>query len=40
MSRSVCMFVGGVWGMLPRENFLKFCNLVRFGEYFAEILCI
>ena len=25
-------------GMLPRENFKKWCNLVSFGEYFAKIL--
>ena len=30
--------LGGFGGMLPRENFLKWCNLVRVGEYFAEIL--
>ena len=30
--------LGGFWGMLPRENFLKWCNLVGFGEYFAKIL--
>ena len=28
----------GFGGMLPRENFLKWCNLVRFREYFAKIL--
>ena len=30
--------VGGFGGMLPRENFKKWCNLVRFREYFAKIL--
>ena len=30
--------LGGFGGMLPRENFLKWCNLVRFREYFAQIL--
>ena len=24
--------------MFPRENFLKWCNLVRFGKYFAKVL--
>ena len=28
----------GFGGMLPRENFKKWCNLVRFREYFATIL--
>ena len=28
----------GVRGMLPRENFLKRCNLVRFRVYFDQIL--
>ena len=27
-----------VRGMLPREDFLKWCNLVGFGEYFDKIL--
>ena len=31
-------FARGVRGMLPRENFKKLCNLVRFREYFAKIL--
>ena len=26
--------------MLPRENFLKWCNLVRFGVYFDQILSL
>ena len=30
--------LGGLGGMLPRENFLKWSNLVRFREYFATIL--
>ena len=30
--------LGGFGGMLPRENFKKWCNLVRFMEYFAKIL--
>ena len=30
--------LGGFRGMLLREIFLKWCNLVRFGEYFAKIL--
>ena len=28
----------GFGGMLPRENFLKQCNLVRFRVYFDKIL--
>ena len=31
-------FARGFGGMLPRENFEKWCNLVRFIEYFAKIL--
>ena len=30
--------LGGFGGMLPRENFLKLCNLVRFSVYFASSL--
>ena len=30
--------LGEFGGMLPRENFLKLCNLVRFGVYFNPIL--
>ena len=30
--------LGGFGGMLPREIFLKWCNLVRFREYFVKIL--
>ena len=26
--------------MLPRENFLKWCNLMRFGVYFDKILSL
>ena len=35
-----CALLGGFGGMLPRENFLKWCNLVRFGEYFDQILSL
>ena len=30
----------GFGGMLPRENFLKWCHLVRFGVYFDHILSL
>ena len=30
--------LGGFGGMLPRENFKKWSNLVRFREHFAKIL--
>ena len=30
----------GFGGMLPRENFLKRCNLVRFRVYFDKILSL
>ena len=33
-----CALLGGFGGMLPRENFLKWCNLVRFRVYFYQIL--
>ena len=33
-----CALLGGFGGMLPRENFLKRCNLVRFRVYFDQIL--
>ena len=33
-------FARGFGGMPPRENFLKWCNLVRFGEYFDQILSL
>ena len=29
-----CALLGGFGGMLPRENFLKRCNLVSFRVYF------
>ena len=35
-----CVLLGGFGGMLPRENFLKWCNLVRFGVYFDHILSL
>ena len=35
-----CAFLGGFGGMLPRENFLKRCNLVRFRVYFDQILSL
>ena len=31
-------FVRGFGGMLPLENLKKWCNLVRFREYFAKVL--
>ena len=33
-------FVGGFGGMPPRENFFKWCNLVRFGVYLDQILSL
>ena len=33
-----CALLGGFGGMPPREIFLKWCNLVRFGVYFDQIL--
>ena len=30
----------GFGGMLPQENFLKRCNLVRLKVYFDQILCL
>ena len=33
-------FVRGVRGMPPREIFLKWCNLVRSGVYFDQILSL
>ena len=33
-----CALLGGFGGMLPREIFLKWCNLVRFRVYFDQIL--
>ena len=35
-----CAMLGGFGGMLPRENFLKWCHLVRFGVYFDQILSL
>ena len=35
-----CALLGGFGGMLPREIFLKRCNLVRFRVYFAQILSL
>ena len=35
-----CALLGGFGGMLPRENFLKRCNLVRFRVYFDQILSL
>ena len=32
--------IGGFGGMLPREIFFKWCNLVRFGVYFDQILSL
>ena len=32
-----CALLGGFGGMPPRENFFKWCNLVRFGVYFYQI---
>ena len=32
--------LGGFGGMVPRENFLKRCNLVRFRVYFDQILSL
>ena len=32
--------LGGFGGMLPREIFFKWCNLVRFGVYLDQILCL
>ena len=35
-----CALLGGFGGMPPREIFLKWCNLVRFGVYFDQILSL
>ena len=35
-----CALLGGFGGMPPRENFLKWCHLVRFGVYFDHILSL
>ena len=37
---AACALLGGFGGMLPRENFLKRCNLVRFRVYFDQILSL
>ena len=34
----VTRLLGGFGGMLPREKCLKWCNFVRFREYFVKIL--
>ena len=36
--REAMRIARGFGGMLPRENFLKRCNLVRFRVYFDQIL--
>ena len=35
-----CALLGGFGGMPPREIFLKWCHLVRFGVYFNHILSL
>ena len=35
-----CALLGGFGGMFPRENFFKWCNLVRFRVYFDQILSL
>ena len=35
-----CALLGGFGGMPLQENFLKWCNLVRFGVYFDHILSL
>ena len=35
-----CALLGGFEGMLPRETFFKWCNLVRFSVYFDHILSL
>ena len=35
-----CALLGGFGGMPPREFFLEWCNLVRFGVYFDQILSL
>ena len=32
--------LGGFGGMRPQENFFKWYNLVRFGVYLDQILCL
>ena len=36
----LCALLGRFGGMPPREIFLKWCNLVRFGVYFDQILSL
>ena len=40
MSPKPCTLLGGFGGMPPREIFLKWFNLVRFGVYFHQILSL
>ena len=35
-----CALLGGFGGMPLREKFFKWCNLVRFGVYFDQILSL
>ena len=35
-----CALLEGFGGMPPREIFFKWCNLVRFGVYFDQILSL
>ena len=35
-----CALLGGFGGMLPREFFFKWCNLVRFGVYIRVRFCL
>ena len=35
-----CALLGGFGGMPPRENFINWCNLVRFGVYLDQILSL
>ena len=37
---SLCALLGGVGGMILRENFFKWSNLVRFGVYLDQILSL
>ena len=38
--REAMRFARGFGGMPPREKILKWCNLVRFGVYFDQILSL
>ena len=40
MSLSPIALLGGFGGMLPREDFFEWCNLVRFRVYFDQILSL